>query len=235
MCNAILSHHRKLLSKNNDYKDREACMGQKRTIIIIMFFLFLISYNPIILDAQEQSKIKELEKRVDILEEYILKLQPLLEEMKTETRIKINQRVREEMDNVKNLIGKVVILDPNSKQFHKIETNTASFLLSLNNVERTSTGYLLSLHVGNPSAASYSDVMVTLRWGKKWIPNSFVTYSSWRRSLRSAEFPYSGVLSAGSWTEIVVDLSPTTPEQFQYLECEMNVSTAKLQRIKYRK
>jgi hypothetical protein len=174
-------------------------------------------------DAEQRLSV--LEGRVQAMEIYIQNLQPTLNQFSQELLSNVEQRVDAGT-------GKVIVLNPISKTFSKIVTNTGTFLISVQKVQKLTEGYRLYLHIGNPNAVTCSGLKLTLSWGKKWDP-SFVkpSYEEWRHSLVGGEFSYPGDLPSGAWTEIAVDLNPASYDQLEYIECQMDINAIKMKNV----
>ncbi len=172
------------------------------------------------------SSSQDLRSRVTALEVSTRKLQASMNEFSTNLVKNLDQQLQA-------ATTKTVVLEPLSRKVTKIETNTGMFLVSVQRLDKIDKGYRLYLQIGNPNAATYGDAKIRVYWGGKWDPNlpSF-PYDKWRQSLAGAEFVYSGSLEAGTWTDIAVDLKPAEFSQVQHIECEMEVNTVKLQKLR---
>ncbi len=159
-----------------------------------------------------------------------------LEKAVKDLRYSYRVEMRDLMDHIDDLrlrmaLNRVVILNTDSPQLHRIETDSGTFFIVVKRKERTATGYLLHLQVGNPYAAAFRGVTLKMQWGKKWAPGSVVTtYEGWRKSLMSADFHYERSLEPGMWTPMVVEISPVMQRRLEYLECEMEVAEAQLKK-----
>lgn len=199
---------------------------------IKILFVFLLSSTlfPATGGAQPSlnAKLAELETRVQALEEYSEKLQKSLNSFSQKLVNTVDEQLRA-------AAGETAVLNPISRKVTKIETNTGTFLVSIQKTEKLSNGdgYRLYLQVGNPHGATYGDVKIRLYWGTKWDPSyQNVPYEEWRNSLTGGEYVYNGLLESGVWTDIAVDLIPAAYNQLQYVECQMEVNTVKLQKAK---
>ncbi len=179
--------------------------------------------------AAEQSnaaKIDDLRNRVVVLEGNVQTLQTGINDF-SKTLVR---NVDQQLQLAKS---RAVVINPLSRKVSKIETNTGTFLLAVSRMEKIDKGYRLYLQIGNTNAATYGDVKFRFFWGSA-IPVSSTenAYEKWRQSLTGAEFAYTGTLEAGVWTDIAVELKPSEYNQLQYVECEMEVNTVKLQKAR---
>jgi len=211
----------------------------------LVFSLFLCVTVPtnaeVSQDLDEQTK--EIESRMRELEDFVTIINSNLVDFseKTHKDMKeyksdieaglddysksLNQNIEQ---RVRSLDDRVVVLSLTTKGYHKIETNSGVFLLSINKVKRLPNGYRIIFHIGNPNYASYHGVNLALLWGRKWDPEANVSYDTWRRSLGGAEYSYDGKLGPGTWTEISVDISQVTTKQLEHIECSMNADSIQL-------
>jgi hypothetical protein len=202
-------------------------MSQRFSLAVIGIGLFyLLSFDTTAhgqTDAEQRLSL--LESRIQALETYIQNLQPTLNQFSGDLLTNVEQRVDAGT-------GKVIVLNPISKNFSKIVTNTGTFLISVQKVQKLTDGYRLYLHIGNPNAVTCSGLKLTLSWGKKWDP-TFVkpSYEEWRASLVGAEFSYPGDLPSGAWTEVAVDLKPASYDQLEYIECRMDINAIKMKNV----
>lgn len=201
--------------------------SQKYFIVAVMSFV--CSWElvlPGFAQSQQNSNVKidELRSRVAALEDYTQKLQGSLNDFSRNLVSNVDQQLQTVKSNA-------VVVNPLSKKVSKIETNTGTFLLAVSRMDKIDKGYRLYLQIGNPNSANYGDVKLRLFWGSIENPSAGkMTYEKWRQSLTGSEFVYSGVLEAGVWTDIAVDLKPAEYSQLHYIECEMEVNTVRLQK-----
>lgn len=179
--------------------------------------------------AAEQSnaaKIDDLRSRVAVLEGNVQTLQTGINDFSKTLVHNVDQQLQRAQ-------SRAVVINPLSRKVSKIETNTGTFLLAVSRMEKIDKGYRLYLQIGNTNAATYGDVKFRFFWGSA-MPGSSAdnAYEKWRQSLTGAEFAYTGTLEAGVWTDIAVELKPSEYNQLQYVECEMEVNTVKLQKAR---
>jgi hypothetical protein len=191
----------------------------QKFFLIVFFVIFATVAN-----AQEDTKVQQLEARVQALEKYIEQFNANLDNFGKNLSDQVDMKIKAGTD-------KVVAINPVSKKFVRIETNAGMFLLAVNKFQRTEEGYRLELGVGNPNAAKYSGAKFKLSWGKNFDPNAAnKKYDDWRKSLTNGEYAYNGELLPGQWSEITIDLTPAGSNQLEYIECEMEVESIQLQK-----
>lgn len=201
-------------------------MSKKYKLLNILFLVFaavLLSAWPA---GAQNAKIDELRNRVDAMEDYMQKMQSAVNEFSKSLVANVDQQLQMARSNA-------VTLNPTSRKVTRIDTNIGLFLISVQRMDKIDKGYRLFLQIGNPNAAAYGDVKLRIFWGAK--PEETLVgpaYTTWHQSLAGAEYVYPGTLEAGSWTDIAVDLKPAEFSQVQYIECEMDVNTVRLQKLR---
>jgi hypothetical protein len=123
---------------------------------------------------------------------------------------------------------RTVVLNPYSKGYQSIETNTGYFLIAVDRVEAIDNGTRVYLHIGNPNFADYQNFKLKLIWGSPWAGEQVMSYDQWRQTLTGAEYTFQGRIEKGKWNEMAVDLTPAQGNQISYLECEMDVASVDL-------
>ncbi len=172
------------------------------------------------------AKIDDLRNRVAVLEGNVQTLQTGINDF-SKTLVR---NVDQQLQLAKS---RAVVINPLSRKVSKIETNTGTFLLAVSRMEKMDKGYRLYLQIGNTNAATYGDIKFRFFWGSVMpVSPTENVYEKWRQSLTGAEFVYTGTLEAGVWTDIAVELKPAEYNQLQYVECEMEVNTVKLQKAR---
>jgi hypothetical protein len=184
-----------------------------------------------------------LQQRIEKLENYVNTIQPTMVELSNNLNDSIQEYTRgleaslenyssnlqlsldERLDNVNN---RSVLLNQFSKAYQSIETNTGTFLISVEKSEPLEDGLRLYLNIGNPNFADYQNFQLKLVWGHAWAGKLIMPYNEWRQSLHGAEFTFQGRIEKGKWNAITVDLSPIGSGLLNHIECEMNVSSVEL-------
>ncbi|MFA5259768.1 MAG: hypothetical protein WC450_00910 [Candidatus Omnitrophota bacterium] len=191
--------------------------------VTLLCFGLGIAMAPVIgADEFTDQKIAQLEAKIAAMEQYMEDLAPRLNNFSKDLYDTIDQRMRFSSD-------KVVVLNPISKKFMKIETNAGDFLIAVENMSKIRNGYRLTFRIGNPGTATISDIKLRLLWGRRWDPkNVRPTYEDWRKSLVGAEYTFNGTLTPNAWTQVSIDATPANIRQFDHLECEMTVGAVEL-------
>ncbi len=196
----------------------------KRIFFTAVFCVFFILGLTVLISADEYTdqKIAQIEAKVAALEQYMEDLAPRLNNFSKDLYDTVDQRMRFSSD-------KVVVLNPISKKFAKIETNAGDFLIAVENMTKIRNGYRLTFRIGNPNAATFSNIKLKLLWGRRWNPkNVKPTYEDWRKSLVGAEYNFNGALAPNRWTQVSVDATPANIRQFDHLECELSIGAVEL-------
>lgn len=196
-------------------------------VFTVALILVVVSNGPSVHAAEQSvaSKIEDLRDRVAVLEDNVEGLQNGVNDFS-------KTLVRNVDLQLQRLNSKAVVINPLSRKVLKIETNTGAFLLAVSRMDKIDKGYRLYLQIGNANAATYGDVKFRFFWGSAMpsLSTDNKVYEKWRQSLTGAEFAYTGTLEAGVWTDIAVELKPAEYNQLQYVECEMEVNTVRLQK-----
>jgi len=158
------------------------------------------------------------------LDEYTTKLEGNLENFSRELQIDVENKIRA-------IDKETVLLNPASKNYQRIETNTGTFLIAIEKMEKIENGFKLHLQIGNPNYADFHDIYLRLFWGKAWTPQSSISYEEWRGSLAGAEYRFPLRLEKGTWTPVKVELIPATTNTLGYIECAMEVASIELKKI----
>jgi len=203
----------------------EASMNRNLRVILFCLGWFTVAVPLAGADEFTDQKISQLEAKVSAMEQYIEDLAPRLNNFSKDLYDTVDQRMRFSSD-------KVVVLNPISKKFVKIETNGGDFLIAVENMSKIRNGYRLTFRIGNPSVATISNIKLRLLWGKRWDPkNVRPTYEDWRKSLVGAEYTFNGTMAPNAWTQVSVDATPANIRQFDHLECEMTVGAVELMSV----
>ena len=193
--------------------------------------------------AFSQQSDAVLDRRVGALEDYVATIQPTLVELSNNLNNSIQQytndlesslesysrKLQKNLDQqLDGLNQKTVVLNPFSKGYQTIQTNTGTFLISVESVESIEGGVRLHVNIGNPNYADYKNFKLKFVWGRKRAVKSTIAYDQWQQSLRGVEFTFKGKIEKGKWNAMAVDLIPVEKGQLGYLECEMSVASVEL-------
>ena len=212
-----------------------SCIGFFVTIAAVLFLASDTAFS--------QQSNTTLEDRVEALEDYVATIQPTLVELSNDLNSSIQQytndlessleaysgKLQKNLDQrLDGLNRKTVMLNPFSKAYQTIQTNTGTFLIAVERVEPIERGVRLHINIGNPNYADYRNFKLKFIWGRKRSGEYAISYDRWRQSLRGVEFTFNGRIEKGKWNAMAVDLVPVEQGQLSYLECEMSVSSVEL-------
>lgn len=124
------------------------------------------------------------------------------------------------------------IFDPaSSRGYHRLDTTTGMFLLSIQSVAPYLDGYRVTCNFGNPSSATFKGFKLRAKWGPRspMRQNDHkMTYSQWQAALQEKELSLTETLRAGWWNPVSFVLSPAKPDEFGYLELSMETGEVSL-------
>ena len=184
-----------------------------------------------------------LEQRVGALEDYVATIQPTLVELSDNLNRSIQQytndlessletyskKLQRNLDQqLDGLNRKTIVLNPFSKDYQTIQTNTGTFLIAVERLEPIEGGVRLHINIGNPNYADYRNFKLKFFWGRKRVGEYAATYGQWRQSLKGFEFTFNGKIEKGKWNSMAVDLTPVSQGDLGYLECALSVSSIEL-------
>jgi hypothetical protein len=156
-------------------------------------------------------------------------------EKKLETQI---TAIKSQLDNVQKSVTLLefklnsekskfesAILDTSSKTYRRVDTTSGFFLVSLQDVMPYADGYRLTLHVGNPSSATYSGFSINAKWGKSLETTD---YSEWEKSQHEKSVSYTEELLPSSWNTVYLVLAPAQREELGYIEVSLTTDVVEL-------
>jgi len=121
---------------------------------------------------------------------------------------------------------KAVGLDMTSRDYQRIDTDTGTFLISVEDASRYLDGYRIILHVGNPSYATYKGFKLTVNWNTNYKDG--LDFQEWIKAERTKEVSVTESLEPGNWNRVELLLPSTTGEQLGYFVVSMDTSTVAL-------
>ena len=128
--------------------------------------------------------------------------------------------------------GEAVFDAADSTGFSRINSESGFFLVSLKNVEPYLDGYRVTVKVGNPLSADYSNLKFDVSWGKKYeskdAANDPKAFQNWQASLHTKEISMPDKLLSGSWNMIQLVLSPAKSDELGYISIKLSTKTASL-------
>ena len=144
--------------------------------------------------------IKELESQIKTLEGRIAAIQILLD------------RKQDRSDTVN--------LDPSSRGYQRVDSDTSYFLVSVKDASPYLDGYRLTLNIGNLADADFTNVVLTIKWAKAYDWGKFTneSYNEWKQSIHSKDISLTDLLKGGTWNVVSVDLTPSAANEMGYLE-----------------
>lgn len=202
----------------------------------------IVSFTGGVALAQE-SDIVILEQRVAAIEDYVVTIPPTLVDLSKNLNISIqkytndleasletySKKLQYNLDQrIEGFNRKAVVLNPFSKDYQTIQTNTGTFLIAIERMEPIKGGVRLHVNIGNPNYADYQNFKLKFFWGRKRGGEYAASYGQWRQSLKGVEFTFNGKIEKGKWNAMAVDLTPVGQGDLGYLECTLSVSSIEL-------
>jgi hypothetical protein len=123
---------------------------------------------------------------------------------------------------------KSVALDLTSRAYQRIDTETAAFLISVNDASPYVDGYRVKLSIGNPYCGTYSGFKLNVSWNTAVSKIRQMGWDKWKQNERTKEISYTETLMPGSWTSVDLLLPATTADQLGYLILTMETNTISL-------
>jgi hypothetical protein len=112
-----------------------------------------------------------------------------------------------------------IYLDPRSHDFIRLDSDTGTFLVLLQDATPYLNGYRIKLDIGNPWDAKFPNAKIKVRWGHKIQATE--NYSDWQASLHDKEIDLPDSLEAGMWNHVTLDLIPCAANELGYFEFSM--------------
>lgn len=103
------------------------------------------------------------------------------------------------------------------KKYQRLDTETASFLISVEEAVQYLDGYKVVLNIGNPYAADFIGYKLKTRWGLR-LEKSL---DKWEKSIREKETSFTEALLSGVWNRVEIILPATTADQLGFLEISL--------------
>jgi len=137
--------------------------------------------------AFSQQTEKELEIRLQNVENYVATIQPTIVELSDalnksieeytqglESSLEIYSKMLQVNldERLRNIDRKSIIINPYTRAYQNIETNTGNFLIAVERVEPIENGSRLHLNIGNPNYADYQNFTLKFIWGGRWAGNN---------------------------------------------------------------
>lgn len=118
--------------------------------------------------------------------------------------------------------------DPSEDGFQRIDTDLGIFAVSLQDMKPYGDGTRLTINLGNPAAASFSNVKLSLRYGPK-LPNfddpDFADKAAKAKSAeKTKEQELLKTVQGGSWNPNSITLPGVKPEELGFVEVRLSTS-----------
>ena len=177
-----------------------------------------------------QEKIAALEKRVRELEKAgngpngsgvteasTAALEKRIEELESSLKL-ANLLISQKRDRTET-----AQLDPSSRDFSQIDSDSGSFLVAVEDATPYLNGYRIKLKIGNPQYADFSNVSLKARWSRSydWKKYSESSYDSWQKAIHEKEITLNTTVSAGAWNHVEIDLIPCNVDELGFLEVSL--------------
>ncbi len=167
-----------------------------------------------------QREVKRLAAEVSALKRLSAEVRSLQDDLKTMR----SDVFRAELDIISLQGKKELWLDPtNPKGYQKLDTDVASFLVSLSDASPYLDGYKVKLSIGNPSTADFNGFEVKAAWGKRLAPGA--DYAAWKASLQERTFSMPETLRSGAWNPVEFVLAPAKADSMGTIRFSINVNT----------
>ena len=171
--------------------------------------------------SQTERKVAELQQQVAELKQVVARLDSSIDSLWREmfqTNAKLDAHRAVQLD----------LASPH--KFQRIDTDTGSFLLSVDDAISYLDGYKIRLNIGNPSAAKYDGFKLKVKWSKGYDYSNFKTasYLRWQKAIREKEVSFTETLQPGIWNRVEMILSPAAADELGYLEVSLDTDTVSL-------
>jgi hypothetical protein len=126
--------------------------------------------------------------------------------------------------------NKIVVLDPASKSYGRIDTDNGFFLVSCQDVQPYLDGYKVTLHVGNPLGVRFVGFKITAQWGPRYTvaANDDGSWGRWRAGLKATDFSFTDTLEVGRWNEVELVLAQTTANQVGHIQVSLETNVVSM-------
>jgi hypothetical protein len=188
-------------------------------ILLILSFAFLGCSDQDLRIFSSTKEVKELKQEVDRLKSKIVGLE------------NSNKYLGQEIWLLKFKVGKYesCYLDQKSKSYQRLDTNTGTFLISLEDVIQDTEGCKLIMNIGNPYVAQFVGFKLLIKWGKRISKeNNYADFEEWQKSISEKEVSFSETLLPASWNKVELTISPAIKEEIGYLELSMTTDVISL-------
>lgn len=117
--------------------------------------------------------------------------------------------------------------DPTDSRFQRIDSDLASFAVSIVDVAAYGDGVRIKLNLGNPMAAGVGGVTLHMKYGPRQpvSSNESGVYPKWWAQLKSKDVDLPSNLKGASWNPTTVVLPGIDPKDFGYLQLSIDTKT----------
>jgi hypothetical protein len=113
-----------------------------------------------------------------------------------------------------------------TSNFTLVETNLAPLLVSVKRINNYMNGYSVLLSIGNISTCDFKGFDLTAIWNKPY--DNIQNIVEYKKSEKSYKNTYANDLRGGSWTEIIVNLSPMTVDEANNISINIELNRVSL-------
>jgi hypothetical protein len=168
-------------------------------------------------------------KEIESLKSEVARLEAQLTESKTTIKDLTSRLVTLEIWKITQ-DNHTVALDLSSTNFQRLETDSGTFLVSVENATPYLDGFRLDLSIGNPSSVTYSGFKIHVKWNSRYDYDHFSEpgYSNWQKAQREKDDSFVDRLPPGSWHKISIVLPATAADQLGFLILSMETNTVSL-------
>jgi hypothetical protein len=119
-----------------------------------------------------------------------------------------------------------IMLHTDSQGFQVLNAGPGDFLVSVKSVKPYLTGFKITINVGNPMDAKFSDADLKLQWGQAHVQGT--SFANWYSKLQTKDKNLTSPLYPGTWTPVTFIVTPATPRDLGYLYLTMSVQQVQL-------
>jgi hypothetical protein len=171
-----------------------------------------------------QKQIEQLENQIVTLRERVKASESAASNLETRVlKLELAQSNHESIE-----------VDLTSRQYQRLDTETGTFLISVEDVSPYLDGYRVTLSIGNPSYATYKGFDLHAKWSGAydWTKYSEASFKQWEASIREKSDSFPDSLDPGKWNKVDLLLPSTPASQLGYLQLSMVTNTISLITVK---
>jgi hypothetical protein len=122
--------------------------------------------------------------------------------------------------------------DPTDEGFHRIDSDVASFAVSIGNLQPYGDGSKLTVKIGNPSAATFSNSKLNVKYGPRYPdvddPKFAEKFAEFESKVRTKEIVLTKNVAGGSWNPNQIILPGIKPDALGYVEISIQTGAIHL-------